>query len=241
MLIAIVLGLLIYWREYAVRSLVSPFHVILWQIGIWIPWNLAFMAFKRIVDKTRQPKFGLLFLIVCGVVWVLLHYGWFVFLSTTYSPYLGLPESRFGVYRYFFIFWTLIDIGLIWFLIDKLKTSIIQNEEPPLLFELTRGGKTYFCQPSQIQYLTADNYYTKLHTTEGVFVMRKSLKSFSDQLPGDLFMRIHRSTIVNLTCISELCRTDSHHLDVILKDGTRRRVSRKFIKNITLYFKNRTS
>lgn len=238
--IALVMGLLIYLREYETRDQVTLYRVFLWQLGIWLPWIIGFKVLERIIKKINKTKFGIFLLLSSSIIWAGLHLGWFFFLSSTYSPYLGLPGSRFGVYRYFFIFWTLIDVGLIWFVIDKLKG--VENEKlpPPLLFELTRGSNKYFCEPSQIQLLVAENYYTKLYTTEGVFVMRKPLKSFQDVLPPDMFKRIHRSTIINVNYVSELAKDDYKSLEVIMKDGTRRKVSRNFVKEINLFFRNRT-
>ncbi|WP_299537304.1 LytTR family DNA-binding domain-containing protein [Ulvibacterium sp.] len=238
--IAVVLGLLIYWREYSARSQVALFQVLLWQIGIWGPWVLGFELIKQFIGKTAKTKFGILFLAGTCIIWIGLHFGWFFFISSNFSPYLGLPGSRFGVYRYFFIFWTLIDIGLLWFIIDKLKSTKDEEVSPPLLLELTRGNNKYFCEPSQIQWLAAENYYTKLCTTEGVFVMRKPLKSFHDLLPQDMFKRIHRSTIINVNYVSELERGNGQSLKVVMRDGTRRRVSRNFVKETTLFFKDRT-
>ena len=238
--IALLLGLLIYWRESDARDQVYLYHVMLWQTTIWAPWIIGFWVLDSIIKKTNKAKFRVLMLFGSCFILVGLHFGWFFFLSSYFSPYLDIPGSRYGVYRYFFIFWTLIDVGLIWFMIDKLKG--VENEElpPPLLFELTRGGNKYFCEPAQILLLAAENYYTKLYTTEGVFIMRKPLKSFQEVLPSDTFKKIHRSTIINVNYVSELARGNDQSLEVIMKDGTRRRVSRSFIKEITLFFKDRT-
>ncbi len=238
--IALLIGLLIYWREDAARDQVNLYHVLLWQIGIWLPWVLGFLALDRIIIKTKEAKFKILLLVGSCALLIGLHFGWFFTLSTNFSPYIGQYGSRFGVYRYFFIFWTLIDVGLIWFIIDKLKGGDNEELPPPLLFELTRGGNKYFCEPTQIMLLIAENYYTKLVTTEGVFVMRKPLKSFQDVLPSNLFKKIHRSTIVNVNYVSELAKVNDKGLEVIMKDGTRRKVSRNFVKEINLFFKNRT-
>ena len=238
--IAVLIGLLIYWRENAARDQVNLYHVLLWQIGIWLPWVLGFVTLDSIIKKAKKSKFKVLLLLGSCTLLVGLHFGWFFFLSSNFSPYIGQYGCRFGVYRYFFIFWTLIDIGLIWFIIDKQKGD--ENEElpPPLLFELTRGGNKYFCEPMQIMLLVAENYYTRLVTTEGVFVMRKPLKYFQDALPTDLFKKIHRSTIVNVNYVSELAKVNDKGLEVIMKDGTKRKVSRNFVKEINLFFKNRT-
>lgn len=238
--IAVLLGLLIYWREYATRDQVLLYQVVLWQLGIWAPWILGFKILDKIIKSTSESKFATLLQLGTGLLLICLHFGWFFKFSSAYSPYLDLEGSKFGVYRYFFIFWTLVDIGLVWFIIDKLRTTKKEELEPPLLFELTRGGNKYFCEPSQIYLLAAENYYTKLFTTEGIFVMRKPLKSFHDILPQNMFRKIHRSTIINVNYVSELSRGNDHSLEVIMKDGTKRRVSRSFIKEITLFFKDRT-
>ncbi|WP_420603157.1 LytTR family DNA-binding domain-containing protein [Flagellimonas sp.] len=239
--IAIVLGFLIYWREYATRDQVTLIHVLLWQILIWAPWILMFLVFKMLVEKVKSIKYGRVLTVAIGFLWIAMHFGWFFMVSSTISPYVDLPGSKFGVYRYFFVFWTLIDFGILWFVVDKLRWRKEEKANTPLLFELTRGGKKHFCEPSQIHWLAAENYYTKLFTTEGMFVMRKPLKSFLDVLPGDSFKKIHRSTIINVNFVSELARGTGSTLDVIMKDGTKRRVSKSFVKDIIHFFKDRTN
>lgn len=238
--IALVLGILIYWREYATRDQVTLFHVVVWQTLIWLPWIFMFLIFKNLINRFKNITYGRALVVGIGFLWIALHFGWFFNLSSTISPYLDLPGSKFGVYRYFFVFWTLIDFGILWFVVDKLWWTKEEKESSPVLFELTRGGKKHFCEPSQIHWLAAENYYTKLCTTEGIFLMRKPLKSFLDILPGDTFKKIHRSTIINVDYVSELARGAGSTLEVIMKDGTKRRVSKSFIKDITHFFKNRT-
>ncbi|MEM9647012.1 MAG: LytTR family DNA-binding domain-containing protein [Bacteroidota bacterium] len=238
--IATALGVLIYWREYATRDQVEVYEVVLWQVGIWMPWLFGFMALQGLEKWSRTKKSGLFLLTGTGLVLIVLHFGWFFWLSSNTSPYLHLEGSKFGVYRYFFIFWTLIDMGLVWFIIDKLRTSGAEKMEPPVLLELTRGGNTVFCEPSQIHLLAAENYYTKLFTSEGIFVMRKPLKSFLEVLPERMFQKIHRSTIINLNQVSELARGNGSTLEVVMKDGTRKRVSKNYIKEVKRFFKDRT-
>ena len=239
LIIAFVLGGLIYWREYATRDQVSLIHVLIWQIGVWAPWILGFILLRKMHRNLVNTKIGLAKLTLIGVVLVGLHFGWFFLLSSTASPYLNLPGSRFGVYRYFFVFWTLIDLALLWFMVDKLNTSQEQTEKIPLLLELTRGGNKFFCKPSDIQWLVSENYYTKLATNQGIFMMRKPLKTYLEILPMHTFLKIHRSTIINMDYVVELARGSGSTLEVIMQDGTRRRVSKSFIKEVTQLFKER--
>jgi len=241
-IIATLLAVLIHWREYSSRDQISIWYVIAWQIAIWPIWVLGFWMLKALSNGILSKKHGKWIGFLVGLIWIICHFGWFFIISSNFSPYLDFPESRFGVYRYFFIFWTLIDLGLLWFVIDRLWSKQEPKTEPenPLILELTRGGKTYFCEPDQIHWLASENYYTKLSTTSGVFVMRKPLKEFHGILPAEMFRKIHRSTIVNVDYVSELAGNASQGFELILKDGSAHRVSRSFSKEILHFFKERT-
>lgn len=51
---------------------------------------------------------------------------------------------------------------------------------------------------SNILYLKGDGNYTTLVTQKKVYSLRNILKEFEEILPQDLFLRIHKSFIVNL-------------------------------------------
>lgn len=238
--IALILASLIYWREYDLRDEVSLYKVILWQLAIWAPWILGFFILDQGLRKMKDSWYrSLLLLALCSGL-VGLHFAWFFLISSNFSPYIGQYGCRFGVFRYFFVFWTFIDIVLVWFVVDKLRAARSEVEDAPFRLELTRGNNTYLCEPSQIHYLASENYYTKLFTSEGVFLMRKPLKYFQNVLPAEVFKKIHRSTIINVNHVSELVRGQGYKLDVIMKNGARRRVSRNFVKEITDFFKVRS-
>jgi len=238
--IALILASLTFWREYELRDQVALYKVILWQLVVWTPWILGFMILGRVLKTTQASKYRSLLMFALCAGLIALHFGWFFLISANFSPYFGQYGCRFGVFRYFFVFWTFIDIVLVWFVVDKYGASNTEPVHAPLRLELTRGNTTYFCEPAQIHYLASENYYTKLITTEGVFVMRKPLKYFQEVLPKSIFKKIHRSTIINVNHVSELSRGQDYKLEVIMKDGARRRVSRNLVKEITNFFKTQT-
>lgn len=237
-LFALSMALLIYWREGDVRNQISFLHVLYWQAGIWIPWWLSFLVFERIISKSSLPDsivYGL------GFLWIGVHYSWFFFLSSHFSPYLGLPATGYGVYPYFFIFWTTVDIVLIWFMLNLLKRQKLKSSETkPVIFELSRGDSTYYCNPKEIYWLSSEDYYTMFHTEQGAFLVRNSLKDILKKLPQDDFKRIHRSTVININYVSGLGKTKNGGLEVILNDGSRRRVSRNYTPEIKSLFKSRS-
>ena len=56
----------------------------------------------------------------------------------------------------------------------------------------------------EIFWIEADGDYASIHTTENDFFYKKNLKLLESRLSSDLFLRVHRSYIVNLRKITEL-------------------------------------
>ena len=82
-----------------------------------------------------------------------------------------------------------------------------------------------------IQWIDAAGDYMCVHTAEETYVMRARLKSLTDQLP-DIFMRIHKSTIVNLTQVSQLKPLINSEYSAVLQNGKCLKVSRTYSKAI---------
>lgn len=51
---------------------------------------------------------------------------------------------------------------------------------------------------NEIQFLEADNNYTTIYTKDDKFLYSVVLKKLEEQLPSDIFLRVHRSFIVNI-------------------------------------------
>jgi two-component system LytT family response regulator len=81
----------------------------------------------------------------------------------------------------------------------------------------------------QIGWVEADGVYVKLHTRDGATHLHRALLGSLDRsLDSRRFVRIHRSTIVNIDLVDEL-RQDAHgDVVVVLRDRTALRVGRRF-------------
>ncbi|KAB1071356.1 response regulator transcription factor [Tamlana haliotis] len=53
-----------------------------------------------------------------------------------------------------------------------------------------------------IQFLEADNNYTIIHTKLDKFLYSTGLKNFEEQLPENMFFRVHRSYLINISAVS---------------------------------------
>ena len=71
--------------------------------------------------------------------------------------------------------------------------------------------------------------YVRLHTPEKTHLLRKTMKETEQDLDPSQFLRIHRSTIVNVDCLQEMRPYGSNNEYVaILTDGTERKLSRTY-------------
>ena len=75
---------------------------------------------------------------------------------------------------------------------------------------------------SEIDWIGADDYYSRLHVGARIYLLRESLNSLEAKLDPDMFARVHRSAIVQLDRIREL-----HNGELALRDGSRIPVSRR--------------
>ena len=90
---------------------------------------------------------------------------------------------------------------------------------------LTSLGEIHFFDPSDIVYCHANGNYTQFFLADGKKVMiSKTLKEAEGALDPDIFLRIHKSYIINLQYIKRFHTRD--HL-LILRDGTELPVSQR--------------
>ena len=79
---------------------------------------------------------------------------------------------------------------------------------------------------SEIKYFEAYDDYVKIHTSDGIFIKKKTMQEFENSLDSKMFVRAHRSYIIQLTQITriEIMEKDKHL--ALLIDGTRIPLSR---------------
>lgn len=74
-----------------------------------------------------------------------------------------------------------------------------------------KGDEYKFIPFSRINYLEGDGNYTKIFTLDGdTFQTPKTLKTYEEILPKELFYRIHKSHLVNLNSIKKYKRIDGN-------------------------------
>jgi two-component system, LytTR family, response regulator len=93
-------------------------------------------------------------------------------------------------------------------------------------FLVKDGVKEILLPVEKIDWIEAAEYYCCLHTNEHRYMVRETVTDLSGKLDPNLFVRIHRSSIVNLNQIREIYREGPLGGSIVLKNGKTLRMSR---------------
>lgn len=74
---------------------------------------------------------------------------------------------------------------------------------PPYFF-VKRDGKIEKVLYDDLIYVEALMNYVVLHTTQGKMIVYHTIKGLLEQLPADLFLKVHKSAIINLSKVKSI-------------------------------------
>jgi two-component system LytT family response regulator len=107
--------------------------------------------------------------------------------------------------------------------IDRAKKSAPRDLRAAF-FPVRKRDRTILVAVRDVDWIEAEGKYVRLHVREHSYLVRDAIAAVEARLDGKQFVRIHRSTIVNLRRVTEI-RDDSL---VVLNDGTQLVMSRRF-------------
>lgn len=87
---------------------------------------------------------------------------------------------------------------------------------------------TQFVMTQDIDWIEAAGVYVTVHAGDEEFLYRAGLATVASRLDPFRFVRIHRSSVVNLKSVAFLERRSHGEFEVVLKDGTRLMLSRSY-------------
>ena len=93
-------------------------------------------------------------------------------------------------------------------------------------------GRALFLSVADIDWIEAAGYYACLHVGSDTHILRRSLSELEQDLGEEHFIRIHRSTIVNLERIRGLELQAGGDYEVVLRSNARLRLSRRYRKRL---------
>jgi two-component system, LytTR family, response regulator len=103
---------------------------------------------------------------------------------------------------------------------------------------LVRSGRSMQVVTAvDIEWIESESDHVRLHIGRSAHVLRMTLTSLEKELDPLTFVRIHRSTIVNVGHIRELQTHANREYIVVLRDGTKLKLSRSYRDRLDSFFR----
>lgn len=112
--------------------------------------------------------------------------------------------------------------------IVSLLRNLKERREYVRRLVIKENGRIFFVKPDEIDWIEAQGKYVYLHTGKESHLMRESISTLEVDLDPKQFIRIHRSTIVNLERIQELQPWFHGEYRVVLRNGIQLMLSRSY-------------
>jgi DNA-binding LytR/AlgR family response regulator len=102
--------------------------------------------------------------------------------------------------------------------LQQLLDAVAKTRLPPRRIAVRRGPTVTLVEPESILFCRAEDKYTVLYTAEGEHVADRTIEELEATLT-EHFLRIHRSTIVNLAAVRDVTSVEGGRFLVTLKDA----------------------
>ena len=95
-------------------------------------------------------------------------------------------------------------------------------------FVVKSRDRTFLVSTADVDWIEAEGKYVRLHTAGVSHLVRESISEVEERLDARKFLRLHRATIVNVKRIQEMHRGFGGAMFVVLRDGTKLTMSRRY-------------
>lgn len=112
-------------------------------------------------------------------------------------------------------------------LLGWLQQSVANDQRPDRIV-IKVEGRILLLETSKVEWVEAYGDYVKVHAGKQTHLTRDRMRQVESKLPPVKFLRIHRSTIVNLDFVTEFRPARGGDYRLILRDGTQLRLSRGY-------------
>ena len=99
-------------------------------------------------------------------------------------------------------------------------------------FVIKSRDRTFLVAVNDVDWIEAEGKYVRLHAAGASHLVRESITDVEERLDERKFLRIHRATIVNVKRILEMHRGFGGGVFVVLRDGTKLTMSRRYRSRI---------
>jgi two-component system LytT family response regulator len=112
--------------------------------------------------------------------------------------------------------------------LTQLLDTLGNRPRPAERVVIKSAGRIMFLRTDEIDWIEAADNYVRLHVGTEPHLLRETLGTLESRLDPAKFLRIHRSTVVNIDRLKELQPWFHGDYIVILQDGTRLNLSRTY-------------
>lgn len=116
--------------------------------------------------------------------------------------------------------------------LDRRLTRLLDDVQPAGValrrLMIKTHQRLYFIRTEEVDWIEAAGNYVRLHAGGKVHLLRQTMNTLESQLDPDQFLRIHRSTIINVDRVKEFNRMFNGEYEVRLDDGTKLTLSRGY-------------
>lgn len=102
----------------------------------------------------------------------------------------------------------------------------IDTQKYPDILAIKDGSEVTRVAVDVIQWIDAAGDYMCVHANDGTHIMRRTMKELEEDLDPKVFVRVHRSAIVNINFVSKLVSHVSGEYHLVLENGSELKVSR---------------
>jgi two-component system LytT family response regulator len=111
----------------------------------------------------------------------------------------------------------------------KVSAEITHRDDTPASSYLNwlpcpQGERSVLVATSDIVWIQAEDYYVLVHAKKGRYMIRTTLASLAERLNPQIFLRVHRTAIVNAHEVTEV--RDKDRVTLVLSNGAQVPVSR---------------
>ncbi len=119
-------------------------------------------------------------------------------------------------------------------LIDDLRT----NQKYAERLVIKTAGRIFFLGVEEIDWIEAADNYARLHAGSDTHLLRETMNSLESRLDPAQFLRVQRSTMINVRRIKELHPLFRGEYEIVLRDGTRLQSGRGYRDRLQELFGN---
>lgn len=225
------------------RTPISYLQALIGTVGFWLFWIVSYRHVKAAVQNISIGKSAhVVKSVLAVIIFTLLGLSWGMVSDYFLVP--GTPDmDKILLPRLLYDFPTLLSVNLVLMAIYRNQTKSVkaintENKKDPnglqkvSMYKVKAGNDFHFVALKDIVAVEAQDYYSKLVTQNGSFLLRASLKSVFADLNSYGFIQLSRSAIVKQSLISGMRKDSAGNSMVVLNNSKTYKVSQSKLKSL---------